>query len=89
MTLRRSSTFSRAWTGRAQARRLMSGGGLPGAMLWSRSPVLFACEEHIQMKTLDSKRTVRNLVIFIAAVLGSAALASLVERVTAPPGSIR
>ena len=39
------------------------------------------------MKTLDGKRTVRNLAIFIAAVLGSAILAGVVERFTAPPGA--
>jgi membrane protease YdiL (CAAX protease family) len=39
------------------------------------------------MKTLNSKRTVRNLVIFAAAVVGSAVLAGVVERFTAPPST--
>ena len=39
------------------------------------------------MDTQDRKRTERNLIIFILLVLGSAALAGVVERLTVPPGA--
>jgi membrane protease YdiL (CAAX protease family) len=39
------------------------------------------------MDTQDKKHTKRNLVIFIVLVLGSAALAGVIERLTVPPGA--
>ena len=39
------------------------------------------------MHTQDKERTKRNLVIFIVSVLGSAALAGVIEPLTVPPGA--